>query len=304
MPDTTGFCLGDSAFIKLDKVEKNATIRWTTPYAVIENTKRIQIFQQGKYYVRISFSGKTISDSTYAKGFPKPKLRLRDTVLCKGKPLTLDTKAQGMRHLWSTDETTQKIKVENSGRYWVKVSNHGCTVYDTLSVKFLPGTTLNFNNEMSFCLSDQNKILSVKPNNGTKILWSTGSIYPSINITKDGTYWVKTDNKNCGEQTDTVRVTFKACDCEMIIPNSFTPNEDNRNDYFFPVVQCDYSYYNMTISDKWGNTVFSTSNPHGKWDGRFKGNLCPEEVYIYRIESMEKGSDKKNLRSGNVSLFR
>jgi gliding motility-associated-like protein len=304
LPDTSGFCAGDSAFIKIDKIEKNAAIRWTTPYAVIENTKRVQVFQNGKYFVRVSMGGKTITDSTYIKIYPKPKLKLRDTIACKGRSVVLDTKVSGMKYLWSTDETTQKIKAENSGRYWVKVMNQGCAVFDTVNVKYLPGTTLNFSNEMTFCFSDQNKVLSVKAVAGTKILWSTGSIYPSINVQKEGIYWVKTDNKNCGEQTDSVKVYFKACDCEMIIPNSFTPNEDNRNDYFFPVLQCEYSYFNMIISDKWGNIVFSSNNPHAKWDGRFKGNLCPEEVYVYRIESIERGSDKKNLRSGNVSLFR
>lgn len=90
----------------------------------------------------------------------------------------------------------------------------------------------------------------------------------------------------------------------MIIPNSFTPNEDNRNDYFFPVLQCDYSYFNLTITDRWGNTVYSSNNTNGKWDGRFKGNLCPEDIYIYRIESTEKGTDKKLVRNGHISLFR
>ncbi|MBA3662583.1 MAG: gliding motility-associated C-terminal domain-containing protein [Bacteroidetes bacterium] len=254
--------------------------------------------------MKITIAGKTVLDSTVTKVYIKPKINLRDTVLCKGKPLLLDCKTPGMRYIWSTDETVPKIKVENSGKYWVKIINRGCSVTDTINVKFLPGTTLNFTSEMTFCLSEENKVLSVKPNSGTKIIWNTGSIYPSINITKEGTYWVKTENKNCGEQVDSVHVKLKACDCEMLIPNSFTPNEDNRNDYFFPVLQCEYSFYTLTISDKWGNVVFITNSVNGKWDGRFKGNLCPEEVYVYRIESIEKGSDKKTPRTGHISLFR
>jgi len=305
LSDTTGFCKGDSAFLELKKVDKTATIQWTTPYqGLIYNTKKIPVEKHGKFYVKITVGGKSVLDSTVTKVYSKPRTGLRDTVLCKGKPLVLETKNPGMRYIWSTDETTPKIKVENSGQYWVKIINRGCSVSDTVNVKFLQGTTTNFGDEMSFCLSDENKVLSIKPIPGTKILWSTGAIYPSINITKEGTYWVKTENKNCGEQVDTVRVKLKACDCEMLIPNSFTPNEDNRNDYFFPVLQCEYSFYSMTISDKWGNVVFSTNNVNGKWDGRFKGNLCPEEVYVYRIESVEKGSDKKMPRTGHVSLFR
>ena len=90
----------------------------------------------------------------------------------------------------------------------------------------------------------------------------------------------------------------------MMVPNSFTPNEDNRNDFFFPVMQCEYSYYTITITDRWTNTVFSSNNINAKWDGRFKGNLCPEDIYVYKIESIEKGSEKRLVRNGHISLFR
>ncbi len=304
LPDTTGMCIGDVSFLEIK--QKYDKIQWTNPYfgGITENTKRIPIVRQGKYYVKIISANKTTIDSTYVRLFSKPSLNLRDTILCKGKQLILDAKNPGMKYLWNTDEVTQKIKVENSGRYWIKVNNNGCLQSDTLNVKFLPGATPNFNNEVSFCLSEENKIISIKTAPNTKILWSTGGIYPSINVTKEGTYWVKTENKNCGEQVDSVIVKLKACDCEMMVPNSFTPNEDNRNDYFFPVIQCEYTYYSLTISDKWGNVVFFTNNVNGKWDGRFKGNLCPEEVYIYKIDSIEKGSGKKQPRSGPLSLFR
>jgi gliding motility-associated-like protein len=305
LPDTTGIC-DDLTFIDISqKIDKKSRIQWNDPYSgLIEGATRFLVLKKGKYYLTVT-SGKTvIKDSTYVKVYPKPKLNLRDTILCKGKQLILDAKNPGMKYLWNTDETTQKIKVENNGTYWVKVKNNGCVQSDTMNVKFLLGATPNFNNEISFCLSDEHKVLSIKTAANTKILWSTGGIYPSINITKDGTYWVKTENKNCGEQVDSVKVILKACDCEMMIPNSFTPNEDNRNDYFFPVIQCEYTYYSLTILDKWGNTVFFTNSTSGKWDGRFKGNLCPEEVYVYKIESVEKGSDKKQPRSGKVSLFR
>lgn len=236
--------------------------------------------------------------------YAKPKLNLRDTTLCKGKTFYLDAKNSGLKYMWSTGEFTQKIKVENSGNYWVKASNVGCTITTSVNVKFLQGTNVNFSNETQFCLSEQNKLLSIKPTSGTKIIWNTGATSSSITVTKEGTYWVTTQNKNCGTQTDSVKVKMKACDCEMIIPSSFTPNEDNRNDYFFPVLQCEYSYFVLTISDKWGNTVFSANSVNGKWDGRFKGNLCAEDNYIYKIESQEKGSDKKLTRNGHISLFR
>lgn len=306
LPDTFGMCNGDVKLLEVTKkLEKGAKFSWNDPYiGIIENTNRIPVVKSGRYRVKVTIGKNVYYDSTFVLVSNKPRVQMQDTVSCKGKKLTLNAGNPGMRYLWNTGETTQKIKVETGGNYWVKVSNGGCSQYDTVNVKFVQGSVPAFNSEMSFCLSDEHKVLSVKAQPGSKIQWSTGSIYPSINITKEGKYWVKTENRSCGEQVDTVNVTLKACDCEMLIPNSFTPNEDNRNDYFYPVLQCEYSGFTMTIKDRWDNVVFLTNNPNGKWDGRFKGNLCPEEVYIYEIESTEKGSGKKQVRQGKVSLFR
>ena len=308
LPDTMRFCSDDtSAAIELrHELDRNSIIQWTTPSTVISNIKKVNVAREGgRYRLKlISQQGTVYKDSTFVRMYSKPKPYLRDTVLCKGQALTLDARNPGMRYAWNTHESTQKIKVENSGRYWVKIMNRTCSVVDTVNVKFLQNANTSFNSEVSFCLNDENKLLSIKASPGSKVLWNTGSTASSIIPTKEGTYWVRTESKECGMQIDSVRVKLKACECEMLIPNSFTPNEDNRNDYFFPVFQCEYSYYNLIISDRWGNTVFSTNSLNGKWDGRFKGNLCPEDIYVYRIESTEKGSDKKAVRNGHISLFR
>lgn len=247
---------------------------------------------------------KIIKDSTVVVFVNRPKLNLHDTTVCKGSPIVIDAQNPGMKYIWNTGETSQKIKVESSGNYWVTVSNRGCSATDSIRVNLAAGIQVNFGNEVTFCLSDEVKQLSIKTPPNTKINWNTGATTNSINVTKEGVYKVTTTSKTCGTRLDSVFVKLKACDCEMIIPNSFTPNEDNKNDYFFPVLQCEYSYYSFTIFDKWGNQIYTTNNPNGKWDGRFKGNLCEEDIYVYKIESTEKNSDKKMNRSGRVSLIR
>ncbi len=295
-----------SAHIELKHdFEKNAVIQWTTPLSTISNVRRLRVSKEsGRYRLKVASSQGIYKDSTYVKLYLKPRLNLRDTTLCRGQGLVLNAQNPGMRYLWSTHETTQKIKVENSGIYWVKIMSKGCSAIDTVRVKFLQNGAASLNSETTFCLNEENKVLSIKADPGSKILWSTGSGSTAIQVTREGTYWVKIESKDCGTQIDSVKVKLKACDCEMLIPNSFTPNEDNRNDYFFPVLQCEYTYYYMIISDRWGNTVFSTTNVNAKWDGRFKGNLCPEDIYVFHIESTEKGSDKKLIRNGHISLFR
>jgi len=307
LPDTLRFCSDDSsAYIELKHdFEKNAIIYWNTPSTNVSNVKKLKVSKEsGRYRLRVISAQSTFRDSTYVKMYTKPNLNLRDTVLCKGQSFLLDAKNTGARYEWNTRENTQKIKIENSGRYWVKINNKGCSIVDTVRIKFLQNAVAAFNNEVTFCLNEENKALSVKANTAGKISWNTGATSPNIIATKEGWYWVKTETKECGVQTDSVKVKLKACECEMLIPNSFTPNEDNRNDYFLPVAQCEYLWYSLTISDRWGNVVFTSNNVNAKWDGRFKGNLCPEDIYVYHIESTEKGTDKKLVRNGHISLFR
>jgi gliding motility-associated-like protein len=306
LPDTTGACVGDSLYITLgSNIDKKAKITWITPKNIEYNTKKINATgKPGKYIVTIQEANKIIKDSTVVIYSTKPKINIRDTVYCKNSFVLVDARNPQYTYQWSNGENGIKTKIDLSGKYFVTANNKGCLYTDTFRVNTVPGITLSFLPETSFCLSDENKSLSVKAPTGTKIVWNTGSSSSSINATKQGKYWVKTENKICGSRTDTVFVTLKACDCEMLIPNSFTPNEDNKNDYFFPVLQCEYSLYSFTVFDKWGNQIFTTNNPTGKWDGRFKGNLCDEDIYVYKIESTEKESGKKVNRSGRVSLIR
>jgi gliding motility-associated-like protein len=304
--DTTGTCIGDSSILTLPaSISNSAKITWITPKNIEYNTKRINASRSiGKYIVTVKEGNKITRDSTIVMFMPKPAFNLRDTTVCKGLTYIADVKDPRYKYTWSTGDNTQKLKIDSPGKYWVSASNKGCDYTDTFKVSIAPGIQLSFQNEVTFCLADEQKPLKVITPPGTKILWSTGVTTNSINATKDGKYWVKTDNKICGTRFDSVKVILKACDCEMLIPNSFTPNEDNRNDNFFPVLQCEYSYYSFTIYDKWGNQIYTTNSTSGKWDGRFKGNLCEEDIYVYKIESTEKESGKKVNRSGRVSLIR
>jgi len=307
LPDTIGICKGDSALLEIKPgiFPKTATYQWTTPQpAIIYNVKLMHVKQEGKYYIKVRSNNNEFNDSVVVKTFAKPQLNLNDTLICNSSSALIGLKNTQYKYLWSTDETSVRIRIESAGKYWVKVNNKGCNVTDTFNVSFYKGATLNFGNEVTFCMSDDSKILSIKPASGTKVTWSNGSNANSIIPYKKGTYWVKTESKTCGTSIDSVKVELKACDCEILIPNSFTPNEDDRNDYFFPVLSCEYSYFNFTVFDRWSNVVFQSNNVSAKWDGRYKGNLCPDDIYVYKIETIEKNTEKKTVRNGQISLFR
>jgi gliding motility-associated-like protein len=306
LTDTTFVCYGDSLLISFteEQLSKNATIQWETPYGSIYNSKFYYIKFKGQYNLKIRDGKKTYNETTFVKTFEKPKINIRDTFLCTGSILQIITKNKSLKYQWSTGETTDNINIEKPNKYWVKASNKACSYIDTFKVVGLVGTSPNFGKELVVCENEPNKALSVKAPNDVKLYWNTGANSAYINATKEGVYWVKSISKNCGTKTDSVTVKYKNCDCEIYIPNSFTPNDDDRNDLFAATFQCEYSYYSLIISDRWGNVIFNSNNINSKWDGKFKSNPCPDDVYVYHLEVIQKSNEKKVIRNGKISLFR
>lgn len=91
---------------------------------------------------------------------------------------------------------------------------------------------------------------------------------------------------------------------KFYIPNAFTPNGDNLNDVFLPVIGfIDPASYSMTIFDNTGTPCFETHDPTAGWDGKKRGHPCMESVYMYLIRC--KASDGNDSKiSGTISLFR
>jgi hypothetical protein len=68
----------------------------------------------------------------------RPNVNLgRDLFVCRGTPVVLDARNNGMIYQWNTGQTTQTINVSASGSYSVTVSTqNGCTGRDTVNVTF------------------------------------------------------------------------------------------------------------------------------------------------------------------------
>ncbi len=304
--DTVTICNADSFLIKFQSelISKNATFQWITPYSIIYQTKQLYVKQKGLYIVKISDGKKQYADTTYVKVIDKPKFNIKDTLLCSTKGLLINAPKKLDRYLWNTGDISNALKIDKPGKYWIKVNNKGCAYTDTFKVNAFVGVIPNFGKEYVVCENEPNKVLSVKADSDVKVFWNTGSNATSISPQKEGIYWVKSISKQCGTKADSVTVKFKNCDCDIFIPNSFTPNDDDRNDLFIPVFQCEYVFYSLTIYDRWNNIVYNSNNINASWDGRFKGNICPDDVYVYRLVAIQKSNEKKVVRNGHISLFR
>jgi gliding motility-associated-like protein len=86
------------------------------------------------------------------------------------------------------------------------------------------------------------------------------------------------------------------------MPNIFTPNGDGNNDVFFVRLENAVSV-EMTIVNRWGNTVALISGLNSFWDGKINGNMADEGVYFYKYTAT--GLDgTTQTGQGNVQLMR
>ncbi|MBS1653176.1 MAG: gliding motility-associated C-terminal domain-containing protein [Bacteroidetes bacterium] len=75
----------------------------------------------------------------------------------------------------------------------------------------------------------------------------------------------------------------------VYIPNAFTPDGNNLNDSFNVKGMGinDKSGFLMTIYDRWGEQIFSTTNFYEGWNGIYKGKKVKEDVYVYKVTLLD-----------------
>lgn len=135
----------------------------------------------------------------------------------------------------------------------------------------------------------------------TNFLWNTGSTSSMIPVTQSGDYIVTVTNV-CGSHSDTATVQFITCDLD--VPNVFTPNGDDVNDYFQLVEHQGLVNFNVTILNRWGNLINEFNFADFKWDGTDQsGKDVVEGVYFYRITT-ETMNGKEIEKHGFVQVVR
>jgi len=93
-------------------------------------------------------------------------------------------------------------------------------------------------------------------------------------------------------------------DVTLELPNVITPNGDNTNDLFVPLLIEGISSISTTILNRWGNKVFSSNNPLIEWNGKNQSDQdVTDGIYFWVIEYNDfNGSTTK--KSGFVTVIR
>ncbi|MCO5269215.1 MAG: gliding motility-associated C-terminal domain-containing protein [Brumimicrobium sp.] len=124
---------------------------------------------------------------------------------------------------------------------------------------------------------------------------------------ESGTYTVTLvgyDANGCMDIAQLV-ITILEPESRFDVPNVFTPNGDNDNDFFKLIYAENIKSLNIFIVNRWNNTVFESDEVQFAWNGKVNnvGADCSEGVYFYVIK-VTSFSGNEIERNGYIHLVR
>jgi gliding motility-associated-like protein len=290
----TNLCEGDSLLLSVES--SDASYLWNTG----STANAFTVYKTGKYSIKVSKDICVNSDSIDVKFKPLPSIVLpKDTVLCEGTVLDLSSlQDSSYTYKWQGKDTCSRFIALNPGTYFVAVNLNGCSVSDSIKIGIMHKPAIHLS-DSSIC-PGTSMVLNPGTFDNDALTWQDGSKKNTFIITTPGVYSVDAINK-CGRDFKQITVTSKLC--MVMMPTAFTPNGDNKNDFFRIKYPDLVKTLHMVVYNKMGQKIFETTDPYKGWDGTIKGLPQPMDTYIWQIEYTDMRNSKESL-NGFVVLIR
>lgn len=220
----------------------------------------------------------------------------------------------------SNDCESTSITFEEDGCYNVTfsgVNQFGCT----FSTELTEPICIDDNPQANFSFSPQevtseNSIVQFQnlSENATTFEWlfpeesNSNAVNPNFTLpTLPGNYPVTLiafDEEGCFDSI-TQFITVNGINT-VFIPNSFTPDVDEFNQTFKPILSESNDVFDFTflIYNRWGEVLFESKNPLFGWDGTYNGQLVQSGTYPYKIVVNYKNNAPVFQYVGNVNLLK
>jgi gliding motility-associated-like protein len=208
---------------------------------------------------------------------------------------------------WNNGAYSNELHYLSAGEYAIMVTdaNECEQLHDTIVIEQPEELYAHYNLQNPQYWDSNDGSIEVTPDGGTPAYsyYFTnidGERLTATDALAEGEYILHlTDNNQC-QLTDTVLLVADY-EAKLIIPNTFTPNNDNQNDYFVIKSLSPLAFYSISIHNRWGQKLFESNNINNSWDGRYKGRICSPGVYYYLIQYQNQ--DKIETRKGFLQLF-
>ncbi|MBE2288800.1 MAG: PKD domain-containing protein [Chitinophagaceae bacterium] len=122
------------------------------------------------------------------------------------------------------------------------------------------------------------------------------------------TYVVDVLSSHGCHASDSVNIYLFCDGRQVFLPNVFTPNNDGKNDVFYPRGTGINLIKSFRIYNRWGELLFERSNfqvndESYAWDGIYQGETLRPDVYVYVVDAVCT-TGKPVLVKGDITLIR
>jgi len=276
-------------------------------------TPTISVSDPGKYSVVVTDENDCQQkDSAFVKEVqqPDPFKIQGDSIACEGDEIDLTADVDAQLISWNTTEKSKTITVTTTADYKVIAANEAfgfyCADSASFTATFLPYPQEPNPKDFINCFEFTNPFMVDIPTKAD-VVWDdyNSRTDSTLLVTSEGTYYASLFlYPQCSIQSSVDVVDF--CPMTFFVPNAFTPNNDGKNNTFEPKMR-NILNYKILIYNRWGELIFTSTNPQVQWDGTVNGRDAQQDVYAYKI--MYSGYaeyqkvEKKQL-VGTVTLIR
>ncbi len=283
-----------------------------------EITPTLDVTTTGIYGVWVDGGNNTRCQDTgsvYIRFLDMPTVNLGPDT-CITAPITLDAGYPGYEYNWTTGASSQTINVTVSGTYVVTVSEefgHGCDDRDTITIALNPIPDLKISSDLfgydainicshhtvNLTVNDEDGYLD-NPNYVYTYYWpGNGASTRTVALTclPEGPNDIKVYVTGCTVEEAVKTVTTRLCSLEL--PNVFTPNDDQYNQFLKITGIEDFPNSTLQVFNRWGKKIFESKNYNNSdnaWDG---GNQA-DGVYYY-VLTVNYGGENNCMEARNYN---
>jgi gliding motility-associated-like protein len=232
-----------------------------------------------------------------------------DAIVCEGETIVLS--APGFdSYTWQDGSTSESYVVDASGTYSVNVTDaFGCSYGDAVTITVNDAPNAGFSANPQPTTIDDTEITFTSTSTSAPLIysWSFEDGTPEASVEENpvvnfpaipGNYTISLVVENANGCVDSLSsFILIESDGTITLPNIFTPNGDGDNDRFVPF-EAFPGNWQLTIFNRWGVEVFTTSNLSQGWNG--EGSASGTYYWVLKPRDGQQGES----RAGYVTLVK
>jgi len=305
-------CYGGSVLLNA-LTSANSTIEWQ-PGGLTSTSNTVSPNSDQLYTLTVTSSNGCIKDTqVLISVIPELEVNISgDNSICELETTTFNATGNqgGMQYLWTPiNSSGSQINVDASNVGWIFVEGNyfNCpSAIDSIELILLQDPIVVPPVSVIICPNESITAVASVDQPSSTIYWlpiDEVGMSQVITTNSDMEVYLVALNGNCISDTVSFTISVSGA-CSLEIPNVFTPNNDNDNEYFQLISYDGIQELECVIVNRWGNVIRQFEQPDFKWDGTDEsGNKVSQGTYFYTIRAVTSAKEEFKT-TGFVELIR